>query len=482
MRTASLGGEVLGVSLVTLLFTFAVNSLPLGSPQEPRGGQDAPVPSDLQTPDAEPIPEEALLLEYINRFRADPISEIDRIVTPPYPRRPHPEIDWERFRREMLTLVPAPPLVFNPRLVLAARNHTQYVIATRDYGHDEVPGKPGFSGSNAGIRCAFVGFDRSTSLGECTVGHAQTVWGIHWGMILDDGPGLGGMQESRGHRLTTIASFHREYGAGILPHPPSSSKRTLCATELFASRGVGRLAGGVTFLDLNENDFYDIGEGVGGVVIRGGEGARCRSWGSGAYSLELGTSGAVEMTAEFLGFRRVQKFDSGSANLKFDFDLWDSVQPELEGHLASVDGLQAGESLPFKAAIDLLFLLDALPIPEEFRKRCEPLIASVRIELFRAQDALLEALDAGGSFSFRQALRMARLPYEASRAAPWFQSVDRLARIASDIKKLEAKFRPVPTAVSALLDRVEAEVDENPDERIQVRLDEMRKRVTALRK
>ena len=96
--------------------------------------------------DQEPTAEETLILEYINRFRADPAAAADRIAAAKPPRKPHPKMDWEMFKLELSELQPAQPLVFNSRLVLASRNHSRYMLRNEDYGHTEKKGLPGFTG------------------------------------------------------------------------------------------------------------------------------------------------------------------------------------------------------------------------------------------------------------------------------------------------------------------------------------------------
>ena len=49
----------------------------------PLGAQDSKGP--YEAPDREPTPEETLILEYMNRFRANPVAEMEIIAPPPSP-------------------------------------------------------------------------------------------------------------------------------------------------------------------------------------------------------------------------------------------------------------------------------------------------------------------------------------------------------------------------------------------------------------
>ena len=60
----------------------------------------------------------------------------------------------------------------------AAKNHVDYELLNREYGHDETPGKPGFTGVDATERAVFAGYSSSYwvgDLGTATVGSVRTL-------------------------------------------------------------------------------------------------------------------------------------------------------------------------------------------------------------------------------------------------------------------------------------------------------------------
>src|SRR5260221_12486832 len=78
-----------------------------------------------QPPDPEPTPEETLILELMNRFRADPKAEASKIApagaaTATYSGK---GVDWKMFWDEVTALKPSPPLVFNLEFVDASPKH-----------------------------------------------------------------------------------------------------------------------------------------------------------------------------------------------------------------------------------------------------------------------------------------------------------------------------------------------------------------------
>src|SRR4029077_13684302 len=106
-----------------------------------------------EPPDREPTPEETLIVELMNRFRANPSAEADLIAPP---GNSGGSVDWKMFRDEMKALKPMPPICFNLGLLDAARKHSYYMVHN-GLTHDEVAGKIGFSGAGPGDRIKLCG-------------------------------------------------------------------------------------------------------------------------------------------------------------------------------------------------------------------------------------------------------------------------------------------------------------------------------------
>ncbi|MBV8880902.1 MAG: CAP domain-containing protein, partial [Planctomycetaceae bacterium] len=285
---------------------LAILALPaLSEVKQPLAAQDNKGP--YEAPDREPTPEETLIVELMNRFRANPSAEADLIAPP---GKSGGGVDWKMFRDEMKALKPMPPIVFNLDLLDAARKHSYYMIHN-GLTHDETPGKVGFYGAGPADRIKLSGYKGGGWAENAFAGSGGPL-DSHNGFLVDAGAGPGGMQPERGHRKNMIGAY-REVGPGGVP-----TSRGLSVTHDFGSRDV-RMAGGVVYIDANGNNFYDLGEGVGQVTISSSDGGAVTTWKSGGYVLDLKGQKDVTLTA-FMGGEKFSKtFPGGRDNVKFDW-------------------------------------------------------------------------------------------------------------------------------------------------------------------
>lgn len=279
-------------------------------------GRDArAVERIYQPPDPEPSPEETLLLEYINRFRADPAAEAKRIIADPGAHAEKRTIDWPLFTSECAAAAPAPPLVMNLKLLLSARRHAYYLAVNDKRGHLEEDALSGFTGEKMPMRVVEAGY-RWRAWYE-NVYAAPDAWTVHAGFVVDfSHKDPSGMAEGRGHRVNMLRPELREAGTGSY-----ARERDFIFTEGFADRkDAVRLVGGVAFVDRDGDMFYDIGEGVGAVAVKASDGASATTWKSGGYALELTTQDAVTVTFD-LGGGTTKSFDipAGKENVKIDW-------------------------------------------------------------------------------------------------------------------------------------------------------------------
>jgi hypothetical protein len=373
-----------------------------------------------QPPSREPTAEETAILELMNRFRANPKAEGDLIAPP---GRNDLGVDWKMFHDEVNALKPAPPLVFNLDLLDAARKHSYYMIQN-ELGHVETPGKPGFYGAQPGDRIAASGY-KGSGFGENAYKDSQGPWSSHSGFIIDNGPGgPGGMQPGRGHRRNMMGSF-KEVGPGAVPH----GKGRLSVTHDFSSRD-GRFAGGVVFIDLNDNQFYDVGEGLGGVAISGSDGTSALTWKAGAYVIPLKGQSPVTMTATIDGEKQTKSFPGGGDNVKFDWAVPVSVPlKKADRYLAAVE--KAGEpGTPKHAAalVNLAFGTRDLYLDAERKAKVAELVKDVATELEAHQKAVLEAVHADAQ-GLQKILDEHRKPYKGTEVEGWFQDAEVFAKL-----------------------------------------------------
>ncbi len=261
----------------------------------------------------DPTPQEQLLLELINRARANPLEEVSRL-----------KLDLNQgLPAGTITSTPKQPLTFHRLLINAARAHTQWMLNTDTFEHI------GIDGSTPGDRMSSAGypFSGGWAWGE-NLGWKGTSGAVP--LTAFTGDVHDGLIISPGHRVNILSDKFDEIGLGILSGPFSAQGNTfnsVLITEKFARSGgtPGPVLFGVVYRDANGDGLYSVGEGVAGIQIAPSKGPfYAVSSTSGGFAIPMpGVTGSVQLTvtgASILG--SVSKTVSlTGANLKTDFDL-----------------------------------------------------------------------------------------------------------------------------------------------------------------
>ncbi len=300
----------------------------------------------------EPTDEEQLMLELINRARMAPPAEGMRLAN-------HQDsailnayryfnVDLEAVKEEFNAYPPRPPLTLNLNLIQAARRHS---IDMRD---NKFQDHYGSDGSDPGQRIEEAGYDWR-GYGENVFAHGENVEHAHAAFLVDwNVPSLG-------HRKNTLEfdrePLWKEVGIGIVQtvsakvmrskirlkknrHDPKSaavgtkqleSVGPLLVTIDFAvSFQYTPQILGVVYADTDQNQFYDIGEGLGGVTITvKGTNQSTNTYSSGGYTIPIADAG--QYTLEASGgplpepMTKTFTFD-GENNVKIDFILGDDTE------------------------------------------------------------------------------------------------------------------------------------------------------------
>jgi hypothetical protein len=255
-----------------------------------------------------PTADEQLVLEYINRARANPIAEGQRLgidihegLVDPY----GPEL-----------VGPRPPLAMNPILLGTASTHSQNMYSQNYFSHTDPDGTTAFERmSNAGYNYANAGENMAA-------GTDMTATKLEDFMMADPGT------QGRLHRVNLLDIFpppqppYQEVGVGYYEGSASNSIGDAFITEDFGTpASAGPFLLGVVYNDANSNNFYDIGEGIGGVTITPSTGDYYAVTSSaGGYAFPIGTSGTITVTASGPGFGPLTKTVSlTGTNIKLDF-------------------------------------------------------------------------------------------------------------------------------------------------------------------
>ncbi len=319
----------------------------------------------------------------------------------------------------MAAIRPSAPLVFDLRLLDAARKHSHY-MTLHGLGHDEDPAKPGFTGRSPSDRAKAAGYNGGS--GENCFAQAPDPWGSHLGFIIDWGPGgTGGMQPGRGHRANITNASYTLVGPGAL-----ANGGNLSVTHLFGSDRK-RYAGGVVFIDKDRDAWYGLGEGRGGVTVEAG-GQRVATWGSGAYAIEI-PAGAGTLTLRAGEVSVTRPIPAEPGNVKIDW-----IIPQ-EQDLAAADKLLAAvdaakdPAAPAarKARVALLIGAEGLCLDDARAARVKELTAELGTALAADRAAVREAL-AGEPKALKKAIDAHEKPWKGTAAAGWFAEAELYAR------------------------------------------------------
>ncbi len=294
-------------------------------------GHDQPL-SGTQYDCGHPTGEEQLMLELINRARANPDSEGIRLSTTTdaevansyngfgTPTRAQVASDFSTYPSR-------PPLAFNADLLKAARGHDNEMILVDSQYHVGPDGDPG-------SRIDASGYTTWTAWGENVFAYGDTdIWYDHASFQIDFGnPSLG-----HRHNIMNFASddqIYTEVGLGLV-HGGTGYPNvgTVLTTEDYVTSPKVFVLG-VVYSDHNGNGFYDEGEGDTGVKITLSSGSTyfAVSSGSGGYAIPYTGSGTVTVTATGGPFSTpvTKQVDLNGQNVKVDFS------PDLSGFPSQV--------------------------------------------------------------------------------------------------------------------------------------------------
>jgi len=270
----------------------------------------------------DPTAMEQLNLEYINQARANPTEEGNRLVNNPdgdvQGAISFFNISKSLVQQQFSTYPARAPLAFNAQLIQSARGHSNDMRTNQFQGHT------GSNGSSMDQRVNLAGYTGWSGLGENVFSYAKSVWHAHAGFNIDWGADN---QVTLGHRKNIMnyeGSQFREVGIGILSVQQPSQVGPLVVTQNFGIKGTTRFITGVVYKDLNNNNFYDLGEGLSGVQVMPATGTYYATTStSGGYAIPYTGSGSMTVTASGgeLPAPIVRNIQLSNENVKLDFIL-----------------------------------------------------------------------------------------------------------------------------------------------------------------
>ena len=269
----------------------------------------------ISTDPNQPTDAEQLFLADVNRARANPAAEGQRLYalaqTDPVLKVATSGWDMNGFLATISAIPPEPPLAFNTQLIEAARAHSAAMLAQNLQFHSPsgflnsyYP--TGSSGWSTGENIfAYSGNVNSTDV-TAYVNYFAAAFLIDWGnpsyghLHNELAPGPGSANFATGHYP------YSEIGIGLLTNvspstaPGANSNGANAGlnvgpdivTQEFGWRSGNPILTGVFYTDNNGDHQYGIGEGMSGVTItatgRNGQGTYSTvTWKSGGYSVPL---------------------------------------------------------------------------------------------------------------------------------------------------------------------------------------------------
>jgi hypothetical protein len=209
------------------------------------------------------------------------------------------------------------PLAFNPNLISAAQQHSSWMLANNTFSHT------GANGSSPGDRMAAAGYSFTGSwawgeniaitYGSKTALSAATVLSLENGLF-----------KSPGHRQNLLNPAFKEAGMGAVSGSFQGSA-AVDVTQDFARSGTSSFLTGVAYNDLSGDNFYEPGEGLGGVSVlvkaSTGQTWQTTTWTAGGYQIALG-AGTYSATFSGGGLAKpvTKNFTIGSDNVEVDLN------------------------------------------------------------------------------------------------------------------------------------------------------------------
>ena len=223
------------------------------------------------------------ILELINRARLDPAAEAAR-----------DGIDLnEGLAAGTISTASKQPLAMNETLLSISLAHDQDMIAQNYFAHNTPSGQTpfdrmtaaGYSYSTAGENIAWYGSSAPLT--------TQNTLDLEKQLFVDAGV------SGRGHRVNLMDPDFQEIGDatddGAFQGVPYA---TLITQDFGTPSAGGQFLTGVSYVDANQNNFYDIGEGRNNVSVSVSGGGSTATAGAGGYSLAVA---AGQKTVTFSG-------------------------------------------------------------------------------------------------------------------------------------------------------------------------------------
>lgn len=280
-----------------------------------------------------PSGEEQVFVWLMNRARRDPEAE-GMFLADSGDTRVQGAIDYfnvntDVMQDEFAGYAPAPPAAFDRRLYLAAKAHSDDLIARDAQDH-----------IGQFERVTAAGFVFSAARGNVFSYTVDSLYG-HAGFNIDWGFGADGMQDARGHRKAIMAldgNYTNVGIAAVAESNPYTEVGPWVVTGNYASAGTwaadhyNRFIVGTVWQDNNDNGRYDAGEGLPDITVTPDYGPFFAvTAAGGGYAIPIIEAGdyAVAFSGGALSRAYITEISVGQTSVLLDlYDMW--VLPDAD--------------------------------------------------------------------------------------------------------------------------------------------------------
>ena len=278
-----------------------------------------------------PTDQEQYMLQLINEARTNPPAAAAQLTTNITPQvastLQYYGVNLPQAAQTISAAAPLPPVAWNATLANAAQGQSQYMADNQIQSHI------GANGSTPLQRIQAAGYSNVVSNAENAYAYASSPEEAMQAFLIDWGV------PSDGHRINiqqpgvSAQNAYRDVGIGIVQTNPSNpSFGPMVITQDFGSvANESAQLVGVAYYDNSGTNFYQPGEGQGGVQIdavnlQTGQVSSTQTWDSGGYELPL-PAGQYRIIASLNDkVFQTSNVTVGDVNIEQDFVLSDSWQ------------------------------------------------------------------------------------------------------------------------------------------------------------
>jgi uncharacterized protein YkwD len=277
-----------------------------------------------------PTNEEQYMLQLINEARINPAAaeaQITSNLTPEVQETlQYYNVNLQAVQQTIANATPQPPVAWNADLAAAALTQSNY------QAQNQVQTHIGANGSSPLQRIQQAGYTNVVSNNENAYAYSSSALEAMQAFLIDWGV------PSDGHRITiqqpgvSAQNAYRDVGIGIVQTPSNSSVGPEVVTQDFASSANSPAqVVGVAYNDNAHTNFYEPGEGQGGLQIdavnlQTGQVFSTQTWSSGGYELAL-APGQYRLIASLNDqVFQASNITVGTVNIEQDFVLTNSWQ------------------------------------------------------------------------------------------------------------------------------------------------------------